>query len=425
MKNYVIIWILMLTLAAIFYLSTPLYAQPKVIKVGERCPDVVLSMFNYETSIAKLSDFKEPLVILDFWTTYCGSCIHGILKYHKLQQSYQDKIRFIPVTHESRIRVKNFWTNNPNTKKLKIPSIVEDTILKTYFPHETIGMQVWLSSDKTVLAITDAEYVTAENIDNLLHDAKISLPERYDVAYNFNTSLFKVDDVFSDHNAYTFHSGLMGYLRGNLGTFGLKYDTIGQTVRAYGINLSILDLYREALEGTDYVPNLNRFVLEAKDLSRYFLRLKKEFYNREWKDRYTFCYEQTAPLGTSKEDVLRNMIADLNRYLNLRGRVEQRFQKCWIVKDLPNKQEILSDKGIQYNFAGLLTALNLLQRKQRIVLNESNIKDVTAIPENIYTAIVNRDGIELEELNTLLAKINLHAVEEQRQIEVFVLSEGK
>jgi hypothetical protein len=95
------------------------------------------------------------------------------------------------------------------------------------------------------------------------------------------------------------------------------------------------------------------------------------------------------------------------------------------VKDLPNKQEILSDKGIQYNFAGLLTALNLLQSKQQIVLNESNINDATAIPEHIYTAIVNQDQIKLEELNTLLAKIKLYAVEEQRQVDVFVLSEGK
>jgi len=45
----------------------------------------------------KLSDFKGKYIVLDFWGTWCGSCIKGFPKLKEYYSKYKDKIEFIGI----------------------------------------------------------------------------------------------------------------------------------------------------------------------------------------------------------------------------------------------------------------------------------------------------------------------------------------
>ena len=53
----------------------------KPLKIGDKVPDIEFkNIINYKSKTARLSDFKGKLVILDFWGTWCTSCIAAFPK---------------------------------------------------------------------------------------------------------------------------------------------------------------------------------------------------------------------------------------------------------------------------------------------------------------------------------------------------------
>src|SRR6185312_10987349 len=86
--------------AAVFFLSiNTLHAQQPALKplsIGDTVPDITLTnVYNYPSSTIKLSDLKGKLVILDFWSTWCGSCIEAMPESEKLQNGFGNKIQII------------------------------------------------------------------------------------------------------------------------------------------------------------------------------------------------------------------------------------------------------------------------------------------------------------------------------------------
>ena len=58
-------------------------------KSGKTAPDFTLSAL--DGSIVKLSDYRGKVVILDFWTTWCGPCKVEIPSFVKLMEKYHDQ----------------------------------------------------------------------------------------------------------------------------------------------------------------------------------------------------------------------------------------------------------------------------------------------------------------------------------------------
>jgi thiol-disulfide isomerase/thioredoxin len=411
--KYIYIWIIIPLL-----ISKIVNGQNK-ITIGQKCPDAYLKMFNYTDSTVRLSDFNKKLIIIDFWATYCGSCVKKLKDLDKIQKEFEGKIMILPVATQSLEAISEFWIKNPNTKNLRLPTVVDDQTLKKFFPHKYTPHEVWINADGLVIAITNAEYVTSVNIKTAL-EGKINFPIKDDVDYTFSNSFYTLNDSYEKGASSLFHSGLSSHLKGVQQTVELRFDTTGHTVRAYIINNNILDLYNKTIENTDIDHKKNRVILETIDSSRFFVKKRESYYNK-WLEDNTYCYETVFPLGTNINEVRRDMRSDLNRYLRLNGRVESKHLKCWVLKNLSRDKIKMKLKNSNLTIEGMITQLNNFKGFPPIV-GESSLSKQT-ISSASYKKMLNNQTPDLELINNEMKKYNLYFEKQDRTIDFLIISD--
>ncbi|MEZ0454437.1 TlpA disulfide reductase family protein [Sphingobacterium thalpophilum] len=122
---------------------------------------------------------KNKVVLLDFFDTYCASCIQLMPHLQDLQNTYGDKIQIITVTWQDRETMEKFFAQKQylSDHKVNLPVIYNDTYLKDLFPHQSVPHEVLIYQGR-VQAITGPNYVTAENLLNLHREKQINLPLR-------------------------------------------------------------------------------------------------------------------------------------------------------------------------------------------------------------------------------------------------------
>jgi thiol-disulfide isomerase/thioredoxin len=64
--------------------------RKKQIAVGEVAPEIALTSFETKQK-ASLSDYKGKVVMLEFWTFYCGPCQAAVPKLNELNKKFKDK----------------------------------------------------------------------------------------------------------------------------------------------------------------------------------------------------------------------------------------------------------------------------------------------------------------------------------------------
>ena len=236
----------MKTIYCLMILLWPLVSRAqttKALKIGDALPTMTAApIINYNKPSASLSDFKNDLVILDFWSTWCVLCVKAIPEFTALQQQFNGKVQFVLATHEEKDKIEKFFA----AKRITLPSFVEDKQLARYFPHNSVPHEVWINHG-TVVAITYAEEVTAQNIQKVLDGKKINLVEKKS---NFDYDIFQpllVAANGGNANDLLYHSVITGYLDGISGGGGVITDSLNR-YKIRVIDASIARLYRTAAD---------------------------------------------------------------------------------------------------------------------------------------------------------------------------------
>ncbi|MFN0290148.1 TlpA family protein disulfide reductase [Pedobacter helvus] len=155
----------------------------KPLEKGDRCPDFTFgSLANSEKENARLSDYKGKIVILDFWATWCSSCVSAMPKLNELQNKFKDKLQIIGVTDQKFVDIEYFYKQRVEKQKLHLsfPTVTEDQTLTNYFPHQSISHVVWIDGEGKVLAITDSEQATEENVRKIINGEPVNLVPKTD-----------------------------------------------------------------------------------------------------------------------------------------------------------------------------------------------------------------------------------------------------
>ncbi len=165
-------------------LQTIAQEKSKALHIGDKVPDLEFKgMYNYPTTMAKLSDFKGKAVILDFWTRTCKGCIAGFPKWQKIQHEFKDDLVVLLINQapeETREVLDPLFKNSPIIKGTTLPMVLGD---KTFsyggelFPRTAPGTQVWIDRNGIIQASTYGFQATKEDVYKLIKGEKPDVPE--------------------------------------------------------------------------------------------------------------------------------------------------------------------------------------------------------------------------------------------------------
>jgi thiol-disulfide isomerase/thioredoxin len=161
----------------------------KPLHIGDTVPNIKFQPINSGGQSFNLYDYKGKLIILDFWTTWCGICKRGFLKGDTLTRLFGDKLEIILVNSKNR-------TENPDSRedldsfysmwmekfpKFSLRFAIEDSIAYSLFPNIAVPHYAWIDSNMRVIAITSISVVTEGNIKKYLLGEGLTLPIKDDL----------------------------------------------------------------------------------------------------------------------------------------------------------------------------------------------------------------------------------------------------
>jgi thiol-disulfide isomerase/thioredoxin len=409
--------------------ETKAQSQSHVLSIGDHVPDILLNnMINYHAAQAKLSDFRGKILVLDFWATWCGSCINHFESVNKIQQHYQNELRILLVNskrdRDTREKIINLFERKGRdfASGFPFPSVYNDTILTALFPHYSIPHYVWIGKNGIIKAITAAEELTESNVDQLLKTN--------------NLNSYQKQDVPADKPIYTDKSlplsNLLHYsilLKGKLDGLGggarqRKIDGVPRGM-VYN-NRSILELYEIAAKHLISNFNPKQLVLNVQDSSS-LLPPAKDENNMEWERQHFYSFELIVAPQQFK-DFYSLMLGELNSNSGYQGKLTKKVLGCWILKKT-NSGNLLITKGGSYQ--------NTLPEMHNQGLRNANIKDLcdwiaeTTSPnepvfnESGYDHVdlkFDRDVHRLSDIRDQLPQIGLTLIYEQRNLDVLQIT---
>jgi len=427
-KTYKIGLLLLLML-----IQTAIQAQTQYItplKVGDKVPEELWKMsftaVNQEGGEnISLGNYRDKLIILDFWSTWCSPCIKAIPKFEQLQHDLKNDVQFIMVTSQSKEVISPFFTK----RDVKLPSLVNDTLLTKIFPHRYVPHEVWIK-DGEIFAITGEKEVTSDNIGKALNGRIKSFPEK---KFNFDYDLTQpllLNDNGGGAKDLLYHSLFTGYLDG-IGGAGVFTDSSGRfKIRA--LNGTILQLYQFAIRYENIpLSYANRCILDFDKQEEVLPPPEVPAYSPAVREKY-YCYELIVPVGL-REMVPQLMMEDLNRFFgaiyNIRGAVEKRMVKCWVLKkkgsieNLVSKSEtpeiIMDDSNLavyrKQPFQKFYNAMVSLFRKEMLPIIDS-----TGITSEIDICFPAKEK-DILKFKSCLNQYGLDLEQELCEIDMFVI----
>ncbi len=394
--------------------------------IGDKMPDVAIThVINYTSPGLKLSSLHGKMVILDFWATWCSSCLKSIPKMEALQAKFTGRLQVLGVAYESKKKITSFLNSAAGTK-YRIASVVNDTLLSRLFPHTCIPHCVWIDGAGTILAITDASEVTAANIEKALSGQRILAQEKIDL--NLYKPLFLSDaltayDTLLHYSVFTkgWHSGL---------PTGNVLRKAGIVVRGQAcFNSHLLMMYTSA--AIHIFDKLGETYCEKRSIINVADRLSIESdyaMPDSVNKAFEYNYELMVPLRDAPY-LYDFMLQDLNQYTGYSGSVEKRPVTCLVLVRTDSVDQVATAHGapqntlfyhppfalINYPVKNLINTLNSLDEIPFAVL------DGTGYKENIDIRL--SPARDVEDIRSQLHKYGLDLVETVRNIYMFVLTD--
>jgi thiol-disulfide isomerase/thioredoxin len=148
------------------------------LKNGDALPNLLFNkVLNAPVKSVCLNQLKGKVVLVEFWATWCGSCLAAMPHLKALQTKYPKSLQIIAVTDETEIRTDLYIKSKPANFWFAIDT---SKTLAKMFPHQIIPHTVLINSDGKLISLTAPEVVTEKVINSLLKKKQVHLPEKKD-----------------------------------------------------------------------------------------------------------------------------------------------------------------------------------------------------------------------------------------------------
>ena len=324
------------------------------IRIGDKVPECYFKMVHYGAPDLRLSDLRGKWVILDFWSNGCGSCIANMPRLERLQQGYEQKLMIIPITFESAgVAAETLqWVADKYRLDTAPASIVEDTTTYSLFSSYMNPLEVWIDPWGKLAAITGLEYVTRENIEAAMDNKPLHFPDYSRKEQRFNLKDKATVDTVEYGSVIKESVGYPDNLR------ILRAAANAKTI--YGYFLGIAHLYSTAYHYLDPEKvttmeggkTLDRWVMANFNVdgsydSTYCPGSYTPLNNHNLDTYKNYVYELNMPDGTSKEEMGKKMLSDLDIYFNVKSAIKKEKVKTLALVKLKDGQ-VSSGDTVEY-----------------------------------------------------------------------------
>ncbi|MBD1421986.1 TlpA family protein disulfide reductase [Sphingobacterium chuzhouense] len=153
----------------------------KPLKIGDTIPEELwklpLQVVNHPDGkdTITLNDYRDKkLIILDFWSSWCSSCINSFPSLDSIQNQYANDLQILLLnpasSKDDRTRILYIMEKRGDSdqKRFGVPSIYKDEVIVDYFRPKVYPRLIWINSTGVVLAITGKRDLNSENLQQLL-----------------------------------------------------------------------------------------------------------------------------------------------------------------------------------------------------------------------------------------------------------------
>lgn len=313
------------------------------LKIGDQMPDYTfVNLINHETPTARLTDFQGKMIILDFWSTGCASCIESWPGLLKLQKRFHSEIQIILINaFQDEKTVRTIFDKRKRLAGIDVtlPTVCGDSRLARMFPSLGVPHIVWIDKKGIIQARTYGALLTESNIEAVLKDPSFRLPEAATKPPSF--SIDYMAPLFLNGNAgygegIVLYSALSRYVENvRSGTMSMKGNIkTRQYYRITAVNVPVMSLYAYAFS-SDFdssgqlrrVPDA-RIVIEGLDSLSYVAALPADGILRK-ENIYTYDLIADTIAHTQLQKMMR---ADLNRHFGYYARWEKRKKQCLVLR---------------------------------------------------------------------------------------------
>lgn len=393
------------------------FAQVKPLSVGDQSPDFYIeNIVDYPKPSARRSDFKTPLLLLQFCTPRCKDCVATAPVLDSLQKKFPGQVGVLLVTYRGADDVEAGKKEKEARRRYPFPFVVNDTALARLFPHTVAPHMVWLDSSGRVKAITGFEEVTEANIRAALEGKNLGLRQKREVPdYDFSRPLFTGNAALCPQPQPVAYAAISRHLE------GVRRTTILDSANGYRrlllVNFSLVYLYNNAVSAIHArALKPKQKIWLAPDSGRYFYNSQLGSLSN-WERENFYCYESRLPLAVPVEEQYDKMRRDLNDAFSMDVRLEKRNRKCWILvragAALPHPPKAKGVKQKQTLY-GLIYSLNK-EPALPLVIDETGLPPETELEVEWST--------DKRKLNRALRKYGLKLVQKEREVVVYVFAE--
>ncbi len=424
-----------ITTIVLLLTSTVVNAQKIIpLKIGDIVPDMFLKqMLNHKSDNSRLSDFKGKALIIDQWFIGCVPCVTAFAHLDSIQKEFADDLQILPVTFEKKNNVEEFWKYNILVKGIKFPQVVEDTLVRSYFPVSSFPQQIWIDKTGKVIGITDGRSATRENINKLIKGEALNLRAKKD-ELDPKVKAAVLPNIMSrfeeNKKNLLYYSYFSGYRPELSGMSSSKLDTVNSLVRVVANNSTLFNLYDMAYaDGSWKMRHLpTRFVRkDTNPLKGRAVRTPAGYDFTQY-----ICYELMYQ-GTTTKGYGKRMIADLDKFFNLKSHEEMMDIDCYVISPNGNGnryRDIYQPERKSYHTVSLTKAKRVLVNDISLFFIELTINaysnqlilfEIEGKGNVSFDVSWNLDNLEL--MNADLSKFDLKIEKAVRKRAVIVLQD--
>lgn len=315
-------------------------AQDHELTVNDAVPALRFApLVNYPKKELDLKSLDGKVVILDFWSTQCGSCVASIPHLEEIQEQFKDQLQVVLVSQESPALIDAFFQKRKRlTKNFKAPIVTNDSILSKIFPNDGIPHLVWIGKDRKVKAITTINRFTETNINDLLSKGSLQLPVKQTLTEEEAKDVFRVFKQLTPETLKSY-SFLSDPIEGRSG--GISHEYKEGYMRILGSNSSIRSLYMYAYRYDVKMPEQqfrNRIIYDVKYLHRF------TGFDSIRNDNVVYYYDMRMPV-TKKENRYTESTAAMKRQLDDAFSVTSSLVKKKVTCLVIHERKLAKEKG--------------------------------------------------------------------------------